>query len=58
MDVITNVLSWDWAGIITAVLAILGGFSALAKITPTQADDEVIDKIYKFINLLGLNKDA
>jgi len=39
-----------------AVLAILGGFSALAKVTPTQADDKFFQKILDFVHLFGLTK--
>jgi hypothetical protein len=43
-------------GIILAILAILGGFSVLAKLTPSQVDDKLIQKAIDFINLLGLTK--
>lgn len=42
--------------LVQGVLAVLGGFSMLAKITPTPKDDRVIDKILGFIHLLGLTK--
>ena len=43
-------------GIIVAILAILGGFSVLARLTPTEADDKFIQKVINFINALGLAK--
>ena len=46
----------DVGEIVTAILAILGGFSVLAKITPTKSDDKFIDAILNFINKLGLTK--
>lgn len=59
MDSIINAVTSFWSGIdqyVVAVLAILGGFSALAKLTPTQADDKFIQKAIDFIHLLGLTK--
>lgn len=52
MEFITSL----WGNIdqyVTAVLAILGGFSILAKLTPTEADDKLWAKL---INLVGLAK--
>jgi len=43
-------------GIVVAILAILGGFSVLAKLTPTEVDDRFIQKIIDVINALGLTK--
>lgn len=45
-----------WTDLLQAVLMILGGFSIIAKLTPTQADDAVIDKILGVIHALGLTK--
>lgn len=42
--------------IVTGVLAILGGFSIIARLTPTEADDKVIAKIVAIIHTLGLTK--
>lgn len=42
--------------VFTGVLMILGGFSVIAKLTPTQADDKIIDAILKVIHTLGLTK--
>jgi hypothetical protein len=56
---IAAIIGWITANgsqIIVAVLSILGGFSIIAKMTPTQADDKVIDGILKFIQVLGLKK--
>ena len=41
---------------VVAVLAILGAFSGLAKLTPTQADDKFLQKAIDIIHLLGLTK--
>ena len=59
MDSIINSVQNIWGqldGIILAILAILGGFSVLAKLTPSQADDKFIQKAIDFINMLGLTK--
>ncbi len=44
------------AEILAAVLMILGGFSVLAKFTPTQADDKVLASILSVIHAIGLTK--
>jgi len=44
------------AEVLSAVLMILGGFSVLAKLTPTKADDKVIDAVLKVIHTFGLTK--
>lgn len=54
-----SILNWfvsNWGEAVTAVLAILGGFSVLAKFTPTEADDKVIQAVVDFIHKLGLTK--
>jgi hypothetical protein len=61
MEAIQNVLSYiiNNAGtVVTQVLAILGAFSVLAKLTPTKKDDAVIDFILRIIHTLGLTKKA
>lgn len=45
-----------WMDIGTAILAILGAFSILAKLTPTKADDKIVDFLLKIVNTLGLTK--
>jgi len=42
--------------IANAVLVILGGFSVIAKLTPTEADNKLIDKIIGVIHAIGLTK--
>lgn len=48
MDVVVNVVQ--------GLLMVLGGFSVLAKVTPTPKDDKIIDKILSVVHLLGLTK--
>lgn len=38
------------------VFAVLGVFSLVAKLTPTEADNVVLDKILKLVHTLGLTK--
>ena len=58
MDVMA-IITWfgaNFSQVILGVLSILGGFSILAKLTPTQADDKIIDAILKVIQTIGLAK--
>lgn len=61
MDFITSIIDFvkdiNITEVVTAVLAILGGFSVLAKLTPSKADDKVIAAILKVIHGLGLTKE-
>lgn len=42
---------------LTALLfAVLGVFSLIAKLTPTEADNKVLDKILAVVHMLGLTK--
>lgn len=54
-----NAVHWvtaNWAAIGVAILAVLGAFSAIAKLTPTQSDDKIVEFLYKIIHTLGLTK--
>lgn len=42
--------------LIGAILAVLGAASAIARVTPTKADDAIVQRIYDFVHLLGLTK--
>lgn len=46
----------NYQAIVLGVLSILGGFSILAKLTPTQVDDEILQKLVDLIHKLGLTK--
>lgn len=39
------------------ILAVLGVFSIIAKMTPTQTDDKIVDFLLKIVHSLGLTKD-
>lgn len=61
MEQIMAIVAWVTANggqIVLGLLSILGGFSILAKLTPTEADDKVVDAILKFIHSVGLTKKA
>tara|TARA_R100000231_G_scaffold91838_1_gene69133 strand:- start:54 stop:230 length:177 start_codon:yes stop_codon:yes gene_type:complete len=45
----------NWAAILSALTSIVGGFSILATLTPNEADNMLVDKLMKMINLLGAN---
>ncbi len=51
-----NLMSFDLAGIVKAVLMILGAASIIAKMTPTNKDDKALAFIYKLVHMLGLTK--
>lgn len=46
----------NWEAIIGAILAIIGGFSIIAKLTPTPKDDAILATIVKALDFLALNK--
>ena len=41
--------------IVAIIIAVTGAASLIAKLTPTQADDMVVDAILSFLNKLALN---
>jgi len=56
---IGDIIKWvfaNWQELGTGLLAILGAFSIIAKITPTKVDDNWIARITRIINKLGLTK--
>jgi len=56
MEFIQSVMALDWKAIGEGLLMVLGGFSILAKITPWEWDNKVLDSVQKLINKLGLAK--
>jgi hypothetical protein len=46
----------NWPAILQIIFAVLGVFSLIAKLTPTQADDKILDAILKIIHTFGLTK--
>lgn len=56
---IAAIIGWfttNFAVLIAGILTVLGGFSILAKLTPTEADDRIIQSILNIIHGLGLTK--
>jgi hypothetical protein len=49
-----DILVENPALLIPVILAILGAFSAIARLTPNTADNKVADMIWKIVNSLGL----
>lgn len=46
----------NYDSIIGGLLAIVGGCSIIAKLTPTPKDDAILAKAVKVLDLLALNK--
>jgi hypothetical protein len=46
----------NYGTIIAGLLAVVGGFSIIAKLTPTPKDDEVLAKVVKVLDFLAMNK--
>jgi|ETNvirnome_2_300_1030623.scaffolds.fasta_scaffold02975_5 hypothetical protein len=43
------------SGLLQIVASVIAVCAAIAAVTPTHADNQVLDKMLGFINLLGLN---
>lgn len=59
MEMLQNNIQWflaNYQTIGTAILTIVGGFSVIAKLTPTPADDAALAKIVKVLDFLAFNK--
>lgn len=46
----------NYGTIVGGLLAIVGGFSVIAKLTPTPADDAFLAKAVTVLDFLALNK--
>jgi hypothetical protein len=44
------------ADLTALLLAVLGVFSIIAKLTPTEADNALLDKVLAIVHALGLTK--
>lgn len=51
-----NWITSNWVDLIQAVLALLGAFSLIAKLTPTKSDDKIVDSVLRVIHTFGLTK--
>ena len=59
METASAIFAWiaaNYESVVAGVLAIIGGLSIIAKLTPTPKDDEVLAKIVKALDFLALNK--
>lgn len=48
-------MHFDFPTIVTLLFAVVGLASAIAKVTPTEADNKVVDFILEVLNKLALN---
>lgn len=48
-------ITTHWDDIVTAILAVHAAAAAIAALTPTPKDDNVVRKLRKFIDVLGFN---
>lgn len=59
METLVNTVQWvvvHKTELTAIALSVFGVFSLVARITPTQADNKIVDKIYAFIHTLGMTK--
>lgn len=59
MELFSQVFTWvnlHGAEAVAAVLAVMGAFSIIAKWTPTDTDDKIIQFIIDIIHKIGLTK--
>jgi hypothetical protein len=47
--------SIDWAGWLQTALTLVGTASAVAAVTPTPRDDDLVGRLYKVLEALALN---
>lgn len=45
-----------WKDVLEVGLQVLGVASVVARLTPTEADNKLLEKIYGFVHALGLTK--
>ena len=55
MDGSTGLLPADWIGWIQAALSVVGAASAVAAVTPTPKDDQIVGKVHSVLQILALN---
>jgi hypothetical protein len=59
MEQVIAIYTWiiaNGGNILLAVTSIVTGASIIAKLTPTQVDDEFLAKVVKVLDWLALNK--
>jgi|TARA_Y100000310_G_C20548404_1_gene746781 hypothetical protein len=50
-----NFIIENWEALFSAVTSVVGAFAIVATLTPNQTDNELVDKVMKFINFFGAN---
>lgn len=53
MDIVVKAVDWLYAHAVE-IMAILGGLHAIAKITPWEADNKIVDFLLKLFKRIGL----
>jgi len=53
MEAISHIVEWVYSHGVE-ILAILGGLHAVAKITPWEADNKIVDFLLKLFKRIGL----
>lgn len=60
MELITGIVTWvklNWDNVIALYLAVVGVASIVVKLTPTIKDNEMLEKIIKFVaKYISLNR--
>jgi len=51
-------LAAHWSDIIEIALQVLGVASLVARMTPTEADNKVVDAVFGFVHFFGLTRKA
>jgi len=52
---IWNWITANWEGVVAAVGAVVIAARLIVKLTPTPADDSVLEKVVNFLKTLGLH---
>lgn len=55
MQDVINFVTSNWTQIVEAILAFLGFAAIIAQFTSNKSDDEWVQRIYDWINILGMN---
>jgi len=55
MNELISLVTSNYGIILSAVASIVGGFAALASLTPNKSDDRIVQIILDIVNFLGAN---
>lgn len=50
-----NWLASNWLNLVAAATSIVTAASIIARMTPSESDDKVVDRVLKFIQWLSIN---